>query len=244
MKGDGEAAPARVVNTVLLDFGGTLDSDGVHWSTQLAAAFASSGVLVERSALDRAFLAVDHELERWPPIATCSLEEHAVEQARRMLVRLDLDEERAPAVGRGFARRAEAQLRRSAELLSAARSGGDRPRFGVVSNFTTNLERILHDVGLDRQLDVVVCSEAVGLRKPDAAIFRLALDRLGARADEAAMIGDSLRADMAPARALGLMTIWLHGDEVFGGGDLSVVDHEVRTLADALALCAPGGGPR
>jgi putative hydrolase of the HAD superfamily len=234
------------VNAVLLDFGGTLDADGVHWSTQLAAAFDASGVSVERSALDRAFVEVDDELERWPPIAGCSLEEHGVEQARRMLGRLGIDEGTAPAIGRAFALRAGEQLRRSAELLSAARSSSnrsrdDRPRFGVVSNFTTNLERILRDAGLDRLVDVVVCSEAVGLRKPDLAIFRLALDRLGARADEAAMIGDSLRADMAPARALGLMTIWLHGDGVFGGGDPSAVDHEVRSLAAALALCGTGG---
>ena len=180
--------PARLVRGVLLDFGGTLDSDGVHWSTQLATAFASCGVQVERPALDRAFVEVDDELERWPPIAACGLEEHAVEQARRMLLRLGLDEGRAPAIGRSFALRAAAQLRRSAELLRAARSGGGGPRFGVVSNFTTNLERILRDAGLDRLVDVVVCSEAVGLRKPDLAIFRLALDRLGARADEAAMI--------------------------------------------------------
>ncbi len=49
--------------------------------------------------------------------------------------------------------------------------------------------------------------EVVG--KPRPHIFQAALRRLGVAAEAAAMIGDSLAADVAGAKPLGLRTIWL-----------------------------------
>ena len=43
--------------------------------------------------------------------------------------------------------------------------------------------------------------------KPDQAIFRLALDRAGCAPQEAAMVGDRLDNDIAPANSLGMTTI-------------------------------------
>jgi len=47
-------------------------------------------------------------------------------------------------------------------------------------------------------------SFVVGLRKPDPAIFRLALERLGLDPREAVYVGDSYGHDALPALALGL----------------------------------------
>jgi len=45
--------------------------------------------------------------------------------------------------------------------------------------------------------------------KPRPTLFRAALSRLGVAAPEAAMVGDSLLADIQGARDLGLRTVWL-----------------------------------
>ena len=63
-------------------------------------------------------------------------------------------------------------------MLSAVRDIGDI-RIGVVSDWGSNLRGILADLGLDRHLDFVLPSGAVGVAKPDPAFFRLALDEVG-----------------------------------------------------------------
>lgn len=62
--------------------------------------------------------------------------------------------------------------------------------------------------GIDRHVDALVISEEVGVMKPDPEIFRIALDRIGARPEEAIMVGDSWDADIAGARAAGIRAIW------------------------------------
>src|ERR671937_164738 len=53
-------------------------------------------------------------------------------------------------------------------------------------------------------VDAVVISAEVGVAKPDPAIFRAALERLGARAEDSLHVGDSVENDVAGARAAGL----------------------------------------
>ncbi len=59
---------------------------------------------------------------------------------------------------------------------------------------------------LDDLFDDVVDSSEVGLRKPDPAIYRLSLDRLGVRADEAVFIDDA-PGNVAGAAAVGMAAV-------------------------------------
>jgi FMN phosphatase YigB (HAD superfamily) len=227
------------VATVLLDFGGTLDSDGLHWSTQFARAFDGAGLLVERATLDRAFLAADRELAAQPDIAELDLDRHVQRHAALMLGQLSSDPgpdpDLAARVTGVFLAAARTQLERSREVLVRYRG---RFRYGMVSNFTPNLHRILEQTGLGGLFDAVLCSAIEGVAKPDPAIFRLALERLGGSEKSAAMVGDSLVSDIMPAKALGLTTCWIRGDRVFGRGDEGAADHVVGNLVEALERCA------
>lgn len=227
---------------ILLDFGGTLDSEGLHWSTQFALAFESAGLAIARDRLDAAFLAADRILEGLEEVEEMGLEAHVRRQAELMLAELELPGTRAEAIAARFCARSRLHLARSRELLAARRGA---LRFGVVSNFTPNLSRILDEEGLVELLEATVCSERVGVRKPDPEIFQIALEALGVAPGDAAMIGDSLPSDITPAKALGLTTVWIRGDRVFGKGDASAADAIVPDLASALAaLEARAGGER
>jgi putative hydrolase of the HAD superfamily len=59
---------------------------------------------------------------------------------------------------------------------------------------------------LSEHFDVVVESRAVGMRKPDPRIYRLACDRLGVEPAQAAFL-DDIGANLKSARALGMRTI-------------------------------------
>lgn len=70
---------------------------------------------------------------------------------------------------------------------------------GLISNWDAGLEGLFRDLGLLPYFDVVVASAAVGYRKPDPAIFEIALERMGVRACEAVHVGDLPEADGAAA---------------------------------------------
>jgi putative hydrolase of the HAD superfamily len=91
------------------------------------------------------------------------------------------------------------------DVLARLRAGG--ARLAVVSNWDVSLHDVLERTGLRPLVDAVVISAELGVAKPDPAIFRAALDRLGAVADGAVHIGDSLEHDVAGARAAGLEAV-------------------------------------
>src|SRR4029453_17795860 len=93
-------------------------------------------------------------------------------------------------------------------LLAAVRQ---RSQVGIVSNnLLEEQQGKLRQCGLDRFVDELGVSEETGMSKPDPRIFQIALDRLGRRADEVVMVGDSWAADVLGARAAGIRGIWFN----------------------------------
>ncbi len=80
-------------------------------------------------------------------------------------------------------------------------------RLGIVSNWSEQLPALLQALDLWRPFEVVAVSAAVGRTKPDPALFRWALDRLGARPEQALHVGDQPVLDVAAARRAGLAAL-------------------------------------
>jgi putative hydrolase of the HAD superfamily len=80
---------------------------------------------------------------------------------------------------------------------------------GVVSNFDSRLHRVLPALGLADFFSAVTISTEVGVAKPDAQIFQVALQKHGCSAAQAWHVGDSLEEDYGAAIAAGLKGIWL-----------------------------------
>ena len=90
------------------------------------------------------------------------------------------------------------------QVLSALSS---RYRIGIIANQSAGTEARLERWGLLRFISLVIASAEVGLTKPDPAIFKLAMRRAGAPAEEMVMVGDRIDNDIAPAKSLGWKTI-------------------------------------
>jgi putative hydrolase of the HAD superfamily len=90
-------------------------------------------------------------------------------------------------------------------VLERLRAGG--ARLAVVSNWDVSLHDVLERTRLRALVDAVVISAELGAAKPDPAIFRAALERLGARATDAIHVGDSVEHDVAGARAAGIEAV-------------------------------------
>lgn len=74
-------------------------------------------------------------------------------------------------------------------------------RIGVVSNSDGRAEFHLRNADMLRGIGFVVDSHLVGIEKPDPAIFRVALGRLGTPSERTLFVGDLRSVDEAGARA-------------------------------------------
>jgi len=96
-------------------------------------------------------------------------------------------------------------------LAQAFRAAGGRTAF--LSNGVPEIVAHLRQTrGLDSAFDAVVVSCEVGLLKPDPAIFRLCLDRLGVAPDRALFVDDRVE-NVEAAGRLGIRTLHFTGDD-------------------------------
>lgn len=119
-----------------------------------------------------------------------------------------------------------------------------QPRFSLalVTNGASDTQREnLRVLDIEHRFGAVVISGEVGVAKPDARIFRLALDELGVLPENAWHVGDDLNTDVAGAKAAGLTAVWLNrGDDPWKEGRPRP-DYEIRSLRDLAALLSAAG---
>ncbi len=88
--------------------------------------------------------------------------------------------------------------RRGYRLAAVTNRGYSGPKF----------HEEVRDLGLTPLFDAMVISCDVGYLKPHPRIYQYALERMGIEAGEAAMVGDSWRADVEGAKTVGITAIW------------------------------------
>ena len=126
------------------------------------------------------------------------------------------------------------------DTVDALRSLARRFRLGIISNVDDDLF-----AGSARQLGVefdwVVTAEQVRSYKPSLNNFHRALERIGLPWDQVLHVAQSLFHDTAPARSLGLSTVWVnrrHGKAGAGATPVSgaTPDLEVPDLQSLARL--------
>ncbi|MBV9289725.1 MAG: HAD family hydrolase [Hyphomicrobiales bacterium] len=224
---------AQAIETILFDFGGTLDADGVAWKERFHALYRAEGLNMTAEAFAQAFYAADDRL-----VGTLAPAASLAETAYSLVANLEAElaerrvgpaaephgAARGERVAARFLSEALAVIARNREALEAL---GGRRRLGVVSNFYGNLEAACESSGLSPLFSVMTDSHRVGAEKPDPAIFRVALKTLAAAPESTLFVGDSLRRDGEGARRAGLSFIWIGPQEAHA---------EVRAAAEPPVL--------
>ena len=157
------------MKAILFDFGGTIDTNGVHWSETYWDHYQRRNVRVSRADFVKAFLKSEELLLLQEDIATLDFRTLLRRQLLLQFRALGLPEaeELAASVGKECYDEVTAIVSRAAALL---RAFGDRYRLGVVSNFYGNLGIVCREFSLDSLFGVMVDSAIEGVRKPDPAI--------------------------------------------------------------------------
>jgi putative hydrolase of the HAD superfamily len=113
------------------------------------------------------------------------------------------------------------------DILAYCRGRGYR--MGLVTNGRKNIQDGKIDLlNLRDFFHTIVISGEVGIKKPDPDIYRLALERLGADANETLFIGDHPVNDIWGAGRAGMESIWLRRnhpwDDKLGAGPWKTID--------------------
>jgi HAD superfamily hydrolase (TIGR01549 family) len=226
-------APGAKARVLLFDFGGTLDAEGVPWKERFFRLAREEGLDLPETEFDPAFYGATDSLEGTIP-REAGFRELVERVADGLAVRLKRENALLRRIGDRFTEESLRQLGESAALLSRLR---ERYRIGIVSNFYGNLQAVLDEAGLAPSIEVAVDSTLAGCKKPDPRIFQAALDPLGASPAEAVFVGDSLRRDMAGARAMGMRHVWLRPESAAGnGGPCCPDDLAIARLAQLAGL--------
>jgi FMN phosphatase YigB (HAD superfamily) len=153
------------IDTVLFDFGGTLDAPGVHWLTRFHRLYPHIGLAVAPERIKEAFYWADAQLLAHPEITTLRflplMLEHAALQLRYLELPAHPYQQQLAA---GFCDAARRALQVSVGVLTALRQ---RFTLGVISNFYGNVTTLCQECGLAALCDVIIDSAQVGVSKPE-----------------------------------------------------------------------------
>lgn len=206
--------------------------------------YDAAGIPLSRSELDAAYSHATrtayeageevhrhnlHELVRYLVAHQFNhLHRHGPDSVREHLADLGAERHRlAEHIASGFAEESAQGLARSRSLLKDLSRDF---KLGVVSNFYGNLQVVLFEAGIRELIQVAIDSKHMRVFKPDERIFIAALKVLDLPHNRVAMVGDSLDKDCAPARKLGMRSIWLRGHH--GGAGEHPHAREAATLVD------------
>ena len=122
----------------------------------------------------------------------------------------------------------------------------ERYDLAVAANQPRACRQALAKVGLLKYFKVVGISDERGLNKPSPAFFEALLREAGCAPSGAVMVGDRIDNDVAPAKRLGMRTIWFDlGPEAQGyapRGDLERLYVESLGRAPSRGTGHPGEG--
>ena len=209
--------------TYIFDYGGTLDTGGDHWGRVIWHAYERAGIPVSEEQFREAYVFAERKL------GSESIIKPSFTFRETLQTKLQIEMEHL-GVSEGLTKvlddlytLTQKHTAASREVLLKLR---ETATLALVSNFYGNLDTVLQEFHLDNIFDVVIESAAIGIRKPDPAIYELAMKRFrekrGERREERdvscgreesiIVVGDSMKNDIQPAKELGLYTIQISGE--------------------------------
>ena len=204
------------INGILLDFGGTIDTNGIHWSEVLSAAYCDVGIAVDKSAFREAYRHGERTLAMLPIIkpehnfydvliAKTDIQLKYLVENQYLPASFDITSN-SVQISHICYERVRKTVKKATPILQTLSQ--KRPVV-LVSNFYGNIRAVLDDLHIARYFTDVIESAVVGVSKPDPAIFALGIKSLGFEAENIMAVGDTYNKDIIPAKETGCKTVWL-----------------------------------
>ena len=227
-----------MIKGIIFDYGGTLDSRGVHWSEVLWQGYQQAGVPIDKQTFRTAYVEGERALARERIILP--QDDFHVLLLKKVAIEISYlpqqpDETTCDRWVKEIA----------AYCDNAARGCIDEARpmleelhetypMMLVSNFYGNIDEVLRSYGIRHLFKGIIESAVVGIRKPNPTLFRLGVDALELNPEEVLVVGDSLRKDIEPAEQLGCHVLWLKGKGWTDEEDQQTHPHTITRVTQVL----------
>lgn len=193
--------------TLMFDFGGTLDSDGIHSRTLFFDSFVSAGLWSseERQRFQDAYSFADTKIVSEGLAVRLKLADMNMLLCKLIAGFLGL--QNIKKIEHASALITQTNSDSLKEKYSLMKTLSQNFTLGVVSNFSGNLNLILEEFSLREFFSFALDSFDEGVSKPDLAFFHRALAKTHCSPQECVFIGDNIERDIKPAKKLGMKTI-------------------------------------
>ena len=226
------------IKGIIFDYGGTLDTNGVHWFHIFRQVYAQHLPQITEEQLREAYVYGERYLATHRVIEPSDdflamLKKKVAIQTSQLGIEDEAMTSKLAADCDNLVRTHMETTRNVLDTLSA------RYPMVLVSNFYGNIHAVLNSYGLDGYFKEVIESAVVGVRKPDPQIFALGVKALGLPPEEIVVVGDSYSKDMAPAHSLGCRTLWIKGqgwNDKDEPTDSSCASHIITELPQVLEI--------
>jgi FMN phosphatase YigB (HAD superfamily) len=222
-----------MIKGLLFDYGGTIDTNGLHWGGVLWDHYQKYNIPVSREDFGKAYSFGERTLAIRPLVKP----EHNFYDVLNLKVKQQFDflADAGFQLDPSFIEEIANDCNQFASTTVAAaipvlEDLSQRYPLTMVSNFYGNLRTVLDTFGVLRFFPNIIESAVVGVRKPNPDIYKMGLDALGIPAQQCVVVGDSYSKDIVPGNTIGCRTIWLN---VHGWEEPAASAEQFVSLADA-----------
>ena len=199
---------------LIFDFGGTIDTDGIHWSELFWEYYLQQNININKDLfnygyvnsqkyLDSSNKLVDKTLKDTIFTQLCLQNYTIFEKTNKHYLKL----RQIDIITDNIYNFVTMTINKAIVTIEKLKTNR---KLAIVSNFNGNLQIVCDEFKITNYFDYLIDSAIVKLWKPDPKIFEHCLLISGFKAEESVVIGDSYSRDIVPAKSLGCQTIWLN----------------------------------
>ena len=228
------------IRGIIFDYGGTIDSRGVHWSEIIWDGYCNCNVPVDTHQVRDCDVVAERDLAKTRHI----LPHHHFYDLLLIKMQIEIGnlvdngilpqgsiEKYAQPIAQYCYDAAKGSI---AEAIPVLEKLKEHYPMVLVSNFYGNVESVLSDFGLRHFFDSIIESAVVGVRKPDPKIFALGVEALGLEPEQVLVVGDSYKKDIVPAESLGCKVLWLKGKGWTADEDAVMHPNIIKNISEVL----------
>ena len=210
-----------MIKGIIFDYGGTIDTDSIHWAEVIWKAYQKMKVNVKKTDFRLAYVHAERSLAKFPLV----LPEHNFLQLMKMKINVQTSFLVDAKIWEEMEGHEDQRLKISNQIADfcyqfvienlkiskpVVYKMAEKYPLVLVSNFYGNINSILRDFNIDCFKHVIE-SAVVGVRKPDPKIFQMGVDKMNLKTEEVIVVGDSYKKDIIPAHSIGCHTVWIKG---------------------------------
>lgn len=206
---------------IIFDFGGTIDTNGIHWEKLLFSFHKKAGVEISNNEFHSVYVQVEKMLGNTSIIHSTD----TLSTTLRKKVELELlliyslstrnnnNIQREQLINKivhpalSFVKK---NIENNIPVLNQLKQ---TYQLAMVTNYYGNVETVLKELNLIEQFSVIIESQKRGVRKPNPEIFQIALEEMSLPSEEVLVVGDSYKNDILPAQFCGCKTLWINPEK-------------------------------